>query len=470
MTYRRMKMTSSCSDLKAAHFIGVTCDSRAVEPGFLYVAIKGFRTDGAKFAADAVKRGAAAVACENDIPGLDVPVYVVDNARRFLGEQAGLIYGEPSHSIKVWGITGTNGKTTASWILGEFLGNTGLVTTVETHTGRRIFASTSTTPDSAVLQKLFAEMRDAGLENCVMEVSSHAVELDRIAGTRFAGAAFTNLTEDHLDFHGTMERYFDAKCGLFTKLAEENPGAPVAVCVDGDYGVRLAAKCGMLGLNVSECGLSVENGVSIPDGENIPVDLREVISSQCPLVGRYNVQNVLLAAALAKAAGKTWDGILGVIPHLTPRWGRLERVKTHSKADVFVDFAHTDDALKNVLATVREFTKGRVWAVFGAGGDRDRAKRPLMGAAAAGNADVIVVTNDNPRSEKPEEIIGQIICGIPEGTVYHVESDRKKAIWYALENAAVGDSVVVCGKGHETTQTVGNEVIEFDDRKVCAQF
>ncbi len=451
-------------------FTGVTCDSRSVKAGDLYVAIKGFNTDGAKYAVDAVARGAIAVACENNIGGLNVPIYVVKNARKFLGESANIIYGNPSHKIKVWGITGTNGKTTTTWILGEFLKKSGLITTVETHTGKRVFASSHTTPDAVTLQKLFVEMVDSGLEHCVMEVSSHAIELDRVAGVSFAGAAFTNLSEDHLDFHETMENYFAAKCKLFEHLAEVSPSAPVAICVDGAYGKQLAAKCRALGLSVAECGFCVENGLALPDGEKVPVDLRMVIAEGCPLVGNYNVQNALVAIALAKAAGVAWDDILDVIPKLTPRWGRLERVKTRSAAEVFVDFAHTDDALKNVLSTVKQFTKGDVWAVFGAGGDRDNAKRPLMGKAAAMCADRLVVTSDNPRSEKPESIIEQIVSGIPDGVEYHVECDRQKAIWFALENAKKGDCVVVCGKGHETTQIIGNKVLEFDDRKVCEQY
>ncbi len=463
-------MKTSCSDMYSMHFTGITCDSRAVEQGNLYVAIKGFNVDGAKFAADAARRGAIAVACEEHIEGLNVPVFIVGDARKFLGEKASDVHGCPSRKMKVWGITGTNGKTTTTWILGEFLKSAGLVTTVETHTGARVFVSNHTTPDAVTLQKLFAEMSEAGLQNCVMEVSSHAMALHRVAGTHFAGAAFTNLTEDHLDFHKTMDEYFAAKCSLFTAIANDNPGAPAAICVDGDYGRLLAVKCRVLGLDVIECGFSVENGLAFSNGEQVPVDLREVIRKECPLVGGYNVQNVLTAAALAKAGGKTWDEILAVIPRLTPRWGRLERVKTRSAAEVFVDFAHTDDALKNVLSTVREFTKGKVWVVFGAGGDRDKAKRPLMGKAAADNADELVVTSDNPRSENPQDIINQIVEGIPSGTRYHVECDRKKAVWYALENAVKGDCVVVCGKGHETTQTVGDEVFEFDDRKVCAQY
>ncbi len=361
--------------------------------------------------------------------------------------------------MRIFGITGTNGKTTTTWILREFLGGGGIVTTVEVDTGGRRFSSGYTTPPLKALKDIFAEMEANGLKDCVMEVSSHAIHQRRTGDTVFAGCAFTNLTEDHLDYHKTMEAYFEAKADLFRRLAETNPGAPAAICVDGDYGRRLAEMCRALPLKVSECGLAVSDAAFI-----------SFIREQCPLVGRYNVQNVLLAAALAEGAGVPHARILEKIPSLTPRWGRLERVETQSAAEVFVDFAHTDDALTNVLSTVREFTKGKVWAVFGAGGDRDTRKRPLMGAAAAACADRLVVTSDNPRSEEPLAIIGMITAGIPAGCDYVVEPDRAKAIHYALAQAAAGDTVVVCGKGHETTQTIGSTVLPFDDRDVCRHF
>jgi UDP-N-acetylmuramoyl-L-alanyl-D-glutamate--2,6-diaminopimelate ligase len=378
--------------------------------------------------------------------------------------------------MRIYGITGTNGKTTTTWILDEFLGGGGYVTTVEAYTGRRRFSTGYTTPPLPALKEIFAEMEAAGCETCVMEVSSHAIHQRRTGDTVFAGGGFTNLTEDHLDYHKTMEAYFQVKADFFRRLAESTPGAPAAICVDGEYGRRLADICRGLPLRTIECGLSVSGGINdlndFNDFKDINDvnDLKDFIAARCPLVGRYNVQNVLLAAALARGAGVPLADIVAKIPLLTPRWGRLERVATRSAADVFVDYAHTDDALANVLSTVREFTKGKVWAVFGAGGDRDRAKRPLMGAAAAANADRLVVTSDNPRSEEPMSIIGQIVAGIPTGTDVTVEPDRAKAIFHALANAEAGDTVVVCGKGHETTQTIGDNVIHFDDRETCAQF
>ena len=369
--------------------------------------------------------------------------------------------------MKIYGITGTNGKTTTTWILDTFLGGGGYVTTVEVNTGKRRFSTGYTTPPLPVLKEIFAEMESAGCATCVMEVSSHAIHQHRTGDTIFAGGGFTNLTEDHLDYHKTMEAYFQVKADFFRRLAASTPGASAAICVDGDYGRRLAEICRALPLHTIECGLSVERGI-----QNLrdPKDLKKLIEERCPLVGRYNVQNVLVAAALALGVGVPLADIVAKVPLLAPRWGRLERVATRSAADVFVDYAHTDDALANVLSTVREFTKGKVWAVFGAGGDRDRAKRPLMGAAAATHADRLVVTSDNPRSEDPQSIIDQIAAGIPPGTDVVTEPDRAAAIRYALSHAKAGDAVVVCGKGHETTQTIGEKIIHFDDREICARF
>ncbi len=365
--------------------------------------------------------------------------------------------------MDVFGITGTNGKTTTTWILAEFLRaagrRAGYVTTVEVDDGRRKFSTGYTTPPLPVLEGIFADMEANGLDCCAMEVSSHAIHQRRTGDTVFAGVGFTNLTEDHLDYHRTMEAYFQVKADLFRRAAAANPGAVAAVCVDGECGERLAQECGSLPLRLWRVGFSASSP-----------SLVEHVEKTCPLVGRYNVQNVLLAAALAEGAGVPEEVVWRTVPRLTPRWGRLERVATRSAADVFVDYAHTDDALANVLSTVRAFTKGRVWAVFGAGGDRDRAKRPLMGRAAAANADRLVVTSDNPRGEDPMAIISQIVDGIPPETQFFVEPDRAAAIRHALASAEKGDSVVVCGKGHETTQTVGGETLHFDDREQCAQF
>ena len=371
--------------------------------------------------------------------------------------------------MNVWGITGTNGKTTTTWVLAEFLRaagrRCGYITTVEVDTGARRFSTGYTTPPLATLREIFGEMQANGLTDCVMEVSSHAIHQRRFGDTVFAGGAFTNLTEDHLDYHKTMEAYFDVKLDFARLIAAQSAPAPsagrrdlppYAVCLDGGNGVRMYEAAGNLPLNV------------IPVTAAHPhFDL-----SALRLAGDYNKSNVLLAAALAEAAGAPHDVLQATIPQLRPRWGRLEEIETKSKARVFVDYAHTDDALRNVLATVRRFTPGRVWAVFGAGGDRDPMKRPLMGRAVAETADRIVLTSDNPRSEEPEAIIKQILAGIPAADArgVTVEPDRRRAILFALSRAEAGDTVVVCGKGHETTQEIKGVKHPFDDRVLCRDY
>ena len=371
--------------------------------------------------------------------------------------------------MNIWGITGTNGKTTTTWVLAEFLRaagrRCGYVTTVEVDVGGRKFSTGYTTPPLDVLKGIFAEMESNGMTDCAMEVSSHAIHQRRFGDTVFAGGAFTNLTEDHLDYHKTMEAYFDVKLDFARIIAATSsapPSAgrrdlpPYAVCLDGGMGVEMFEAVGNLPLNV------------------LPVTLRHprFDLSGLRLAGDYNKSNVLLAAALAEAAGAPHEAIQAAIPVLRPRWGRLEEVETRSRARVFVDFAHTDDALRNVLSTVRRFTGGKVWAVFGAGGDRDPMKRPLMGKAVAENADRIVVTSDNPRSEDPMSIIRQILAGIGEDAMARtaVEPDRRKAVFYALGAADDGDTVVICGKGHETTQEIKGVKHPFDDRTVCREY
>ena len=370
--------------------------------------------------------------------------------------------------MRIWGITGTNGKTTTTWVLAEFLRaagrRCGYVTTVEVDAGARKFSTGYTTPPLDMLKSIFSEMESNGMTDCVMEVSSHAIHQRRFGDTVFAGGAFTNLTEDHLDYHKTMEAYFNVKLDFARIIAAQSEPAPsagrrdlppYAVCLDGGNGVRMYEAAGNLALNV------------IPVTAAHPrFDL-----SGLKLVGDYNKSNVLLAASLAEAAGAEHETIQKTIPLLRPRWGRLEEVETRSKARVFVDFAHTEDALRNVLSTVRKFTAGCVWAVFGAGGDRDPMKRPLMGKAVAEIADMIVVTSDNPRSEDPMEIIRQICAGMPEDAArVKVEPDRRAAIFHALRDSSADDVVVVCGKGHETTQEIGGVKHPFDDREVCREF
>ena len=339
----------------------------------------------------------------------------------------------------------------------------GYLTTVEVFDGKDRYYTGYTTPPLAQLKEIFAKMVAHGLTDCVMEVSSHAIHQHRTGDTVFSGGAFTNLSEDHLDYHKTMAEYFRVKASFAQQIADAAPPPcgdcgrkdfpPYVVCLDGGYGAEMLEAAGRLPLNV------------IPVSRAAPrFDLADL-----PLVGDYNKSNVLVAAALAEAAGVPHETIQRVIPSLRPRWGRLELVENPNvKARVYVDFAHTPDGLEKVLAAARGFTPGRLWVVFGAGGDRDPMKRPLMGSACARLADRLVVTSDNPRSEDPAAIIAQILKGVPEDKagLVRVEPDRRKAIESALAEAGADDVVIVAGKGHETTQEINGVKHPFDDREV----
>ena len=370
------------------------------------------------------------------------------------------------HSLRVWGVTGTNGKTTVTWILAEFM-CAAYITTVEVNTLARRFYTGYTTPPLARLKEIFAEMEAAGARDCAMEVSSHAIHQGRTGDTVFAGGAFTNLSEDHLDYHKTMEEYFRVKLSFAERIAEGAPGAHYVVCLDGGCGREMLEACRKLPLRVVAATAGTY-GTDGTGGMTPEYDL-----SRLQLAGSYNKSNVLVAAALAEAADVPRDIIQSVIPTLKPRWGRLELVENPGvKAKIYVDFAHTPDGLEKVLSAARGFTPqgGRLWVVFGAGGDRDPMKRPLMGGACARLADCLVVTSDNPRSEEPEKIIEQIVAGAEGARELHVEPDRKKAIEFALAEAGPDDVVIIAGKGHETTQEIKGVKHPFDDREVVRRF
>ena len=386
-------------------------------------------------------------------------------------------------------MTGTNGKTTTTWVFAALLNadparKCGYVTTVEVNTGARRFYTGYTTPPLRQLKEIFAEMEANGCTDCAMEVSSHAIHQHRTGDAVFAGGVFTNLSEDHLDYHKTMAAYFDVKLDFARQIAAAHKATPdmgrrnlppYVVCLDGGHGTEMYNAVGNLALNVI--------GVSRADA------WRGYDLSGLQLVGDYNQSNVLCAAALAEAAGVAPATIQAAIPTLKPRWGRLEPVENPQVgAKVYVDFAHTPDGLDKMLAAVRAGMTGaqsRLWVVFGAGGDRDPMKRPLMGAVCARRADRLVVTSDNPRSEDPMKIIEAILAGVAEaggvalpdppagrrpGGSVHVEPDRRAAIEYALAHAAAGDVVVVAGKGHETTQEIGGVKHPFDDREIVRRY
>ena len=462
-------------------FSGVQCDSRRVRPGDLFVALSGARDEGSKYAAAALAKGAVLVLSEKPIRECAKTHVLVKDARTCFALLSAAINGYPTRTLKVYGITGTNGKTTTAWLLSEFLKAsgqaTGLLTTVQVAYGPRVIPATRTTPDAGELNAHFAAMREVACNAAVMEVSSHAIDQQRVAGVRFAAVAFTNLSQDHLDYHHTMEAYRDAKRKLFAQVARDTPGTPAICCVETASGRDMADYIRTLPLRCITCGFEAPadfraEGIAItphgstftlvvPTGERLPLTLQ--------LAGRYNIANALCAIALAYQAGVPLSVIGATLPTLKPQWGRIERVDLPPRWNLFVDYAHTDDALTNVLTTLRELKPARLLVVFGCGGDRDRAKRPLMGHACAQHADLLIVTSDNPRSEAPEAIIQEILPGIPQGTALHIEPDRRAAIRWALASAQPGDIILVAGKGHETFQEIAGRSFPFDDRRVAQE-
>jgi len=450
---------------------GLAYDVRAVEEGSLFFCIPGMRADGHDFAAEAVQRGAVALVVERPL-ALDVPQLVVASARAAMAEAADIFFGEPTRELQLAGVTGTNGKTTTCFLVYEILAaagrRPGLVGTVESRVGGKPRKLARTTPEAIDLQRLFREMLDAGDRSCVIEASSHAIELHRLDRARFTALAFTNLSQDHLDFHGTMEDYFAAKRRLFISGDE----TPAAINIDDAFGRRLAADLRALGQeNVFTFGRAPDADLR-PDeielgAEGTRVRLGE-LELRSPLLGAFNAENLLTAAALARLLGVDDASIAAGIAALKGVPGRFELVDRGQPFTVVVDYAHTPDALSRVLTAARELARGKLICVFGCGGDRDREKRPLMGEIAAALSDVAIVTSDNPRSEEPQAIVGEILEGLERETV-EVELDRRAAIGQALAQAGEGDVVVIAGKGHEQGQEIGGRVLPFDDRVVAAE-
>lgn len=456
-------------------------DNRRVEPGTLFFCVPGFTRDGHDFAGDAVSRGAAALVVERPL-GLGVPEVRVESVRAAMGPAAARFHGDPTAELDVVGITGTNGKTTTAFLVHSLLEvagrQSGLLGTVTAFVGGVERSVERTTAEAIDLQRDFRAMRDGGDVACAIEVSSHALELGRVGGTRFAAAVFTNLTQDHLDFHPTMEDYFRAKRRLFLPADGASPGVTV-VNVDDEYGRRLANELVAAGRppltfaidgDASYRAVDVETRFSgssftalTPEG---PLTLRT------PLPGRFNVQNVLGAVAAVRALGVPLEQIAAALPQAGRVPGRFEPVDEGQPFAVLVDYAHTPDSLENVLAAARPLTAGRLWCVFGCGGDRDRGKRPLMGEIAARLADRVIVTSDNPRSEEPAAIVEEILTGIPAdaGARVVAELDRRAAIMQALADAHEGDVVVIAGKGHEQGQEFAEgKKLPFDDVTVARE-
>jgi UDP-N-acetylmuramoyl-L-alanyl-D-glutamate--2,6-diaminopimelate ligase len=464
-------------DAAEVEIASLAYDSRRVQPGALFFCVPGEHSDGHDHAAQAVQAGAAALVVERPL-GQGVPEVIVESARAAMGPVAARFYGDPTAELQVVGVTGTNGKTTTAFLVRALLEASGrrcgLLGTVTSIVGGKERGAGRTTPEAIDLQADFRAMLEGGEQACAMEVSSHALALGRTDGVRFAAAIFTNLTQDHLDFHGTMEEYFQAKRRLFVPNA---PGVSV-VNLDDPYGRRLAAELpDAVTFAIERDAQYRAQDVRVGhDGCRLrletPMGTRAL---SLPLPGRFNVANTLGALAAVQALGGDLDTLVEALTRGVRVPGRMEPVEEGQEYAVLVDYAHTPDSLENVLGTARELSGGRVICVFGAGGDRDTGKRALMGEIAARGADVVVVTSDNPRSEQPEAIIAQIVEGAararPMGAPkIAVMPDRREAIHHAVAAARTGDVVLIAGKGHEQGQEFdAGRVMPFDDVAVARE-
>ncbi|MCA1828705.1 MAG: UDP-N-acetylmuramoyl-L-alanyl-D-glutamate--2,6-diaminopimelate ligase [Myxococcales bacterium] len=473
---------------EAVDVSALAVDSRRVTPGALFAALPGVNADGTRFAGQAVGRGAAAVLAPRALD-LPVPVVVAPNPRKAFSLAAARFFGEPSRRLSLFGVTGTNGKTTTAYLVEQLSSRrglgTGLIGTVECRWPGGRLPATHTTPESHELQELLRRMLEAGAQVVAMEVSSHALSQERAAGCVFAGAAFTNLTRDHLDYHGTMDAYFEAKAKLFRELLPR--GSPAVLNFDDERVRALAGEPSFaLGFTTRGAGgaaLIAENVQSNLDGLRFRLRTAaplapQLVDIESPLIGAHNAENLLAAIGLLTGSGVPLGEIERVVPEARGAPGRLERVPDPKGRVVLVDYAHTDDALIRVLDALRNARAPRIVCVFGCGGDRDRGKRPLMGVAAGERADLVIATSDNPRTEDPLAILAEVEPGLrrtgkPQLDPRHARGgrdgyvivpDRREAIELALRCARSGDAVLIAGKGHEDYQIVGTEKRPFDDR------
>ena len=460
----------------------VTHDSRQVREGTLFAAIKGATVDGHRFVGDVLRRGAVGILSEYDPPAEFQGVWLkVPEARQALAKAATVVNGEPSHQLDLVGITGTNGKTTTTYLCFALADAAGqkpaMLTTVEYRIGEKSEEAVRTTPEASDTNRFLREAVDAGCSMAVMEASSQAIDLHRCDWLRFKIAVFTNLTRDHLDYHETMENYYDAKKKLFDGRLGEKPASSI-INIDDEWGVKLADELRAAGqkvLTFSQIGgadfIASNVEVSLMRGTSFllktPTAELEITS---PLVGKPHVYNMLAATATALELGYDLDSVAKGLSTCVGAPGRFERVPHEGDFAVVVDYAHTDDALVNTLKTARELTDGRIITVFGCGGDRDRSKRRPMGEIAGEYSDLAVITSDNPRNEDPLKIISEIEVGVSEKNAgYEVIPDRREAIYRAIALAKSNDVVIIAGKGHENYQLVGGNKFHFDDREVAAE-
>ena len=466
-----LTVLSATADLEM-EISDISYDSRKTKSGDLFVAMTGFAVDGHTFIGKAAALGAAAVLCEK-IPEEPIPYVQVENSRRALALLGANYFGHPAKTMTMVGITGTNGKTTTTYLLKAILeqaagAKVGLIGTNQNMIGEEIIHTERTTPESFEVQRLFAQMRDAGCSHVVMEVSSHALVLDRVYGVHYDVGVFTNLTQDHLDFHKTMEEYCAAKSILFRNCKTGVYNADDAwaerlmedaTCRKISYGVKAAAE-----LRAEDISLEADHIAFTA------VTAEERVSVRVGIPGRFMVYNTLDALG-ALALGISLEQSAQVLAAVSPVKGRVEVVPTPGKDyTILIDYAHSPDGLENVLRSVKDFAKGRTVALFGCGGDRDKTKRPKMGRVAASIADFVMVTTDNPRTEQPADIIADILPGMEGGAPYVVVEDRIEAIHYCMDHAESGDVIVLCGKGHETYQEINHVKYHMDEREIVAEY
>ena len=460
----------------------ITHDSRHAGPGTVFVAIRGATLDAHRFIEDVMRRGAVGIISELDAPADFRGVWLkVENARIAMARAASVIYGEPSKKLSLVGVTGTNGKTTTTYLcnaIAEAAGlKTAMLTTVEYRVNGISQPAVRTTPEATDTNKFLFEAVKQGCKFAAMEASSQAIDLHRCDFLQFRVAIFTNLTQDHLDYHGTMENYFLAKKRLFDGSIGTKPQAAV-INIDDEWGRLLADDLRKNNVQVVTTAqdreadfTAVNPEVSISKGTAFTIKWKggeAMISS--PLIGKPHIYNILSAAAATQFCGIDFDSVIRAVAQCKGAPGRFEPVATNRDFAVFVDYAHTDDALANTLQTARKLAKGRIITVFGCGGDRDRGKRAPMGKAAGLGSDFVIITSDNPRTEDPLKIISEIEAGIKQtNTQYKVISDRRNAIYEAIRIAKSGDIVIIAGKGHETYQIIGDQKFHFDDREIAAE-
>lgn len=451
-------------------------NTKDITEGALFFCIEGVKVDGHSFAQNAIDGGAAALVVSKDVDVSGKPAIIkVADTRKAMAIISANFYNNPSADIEIIGITGTNGKTTSTFMLKAILDNscytTGLLGTIYNISGKHVEEAKRTTPESMDLQHLFYKMKSDGVNACIMEVSSHSLELSRVHGVKFKAGIFTNLTQDHLDYHGTMENYFSAKLKLFNNCEF------AVINIDDEYGKRafdlIKNKKLTFGIdNIGNCDVYGENTLVTEAGSSFDLCIKgEKHHVQLNMPGKFNIYNALGCAAAAYGMGIPVAKIAEGLMKLQNVPGRSEKLTTPKGVTLVIDYAHSPDGIENILKTAREYTKGKLYILFGCGGDRDRTKRSIMGRAAGRLSDFCIVTSDNPRSEDPDAIIKDIIPGVEETKCpYIVISDRTEAIEFALKTAVAGDVVIIAGKGHETYQVLKDKTIHFDEREIIARF